>query len=83
MIYGGCSCEDKYLFLTCSVLWLYVFPSFIDANLGMVSTESIQNEINDLIKLSDGIGISEIHLFESESTKFEIESVIARCETQG
>lgn len=44
--------------------------------------ESIQNEINDLIKLSDGIGVSRNPLIRvHESTKFEIESIIARCIT--
>jgi hypothetical protein len=57
------------------------FHPFIDANHNNV-LESIQNEIN-LIKLSDGIGISRNPLIRvHESTKFEIESVIARCETQ-
>ena len=57
------------------------FHPFIDANHRNV-LESIQNEINDLIKLSDGIGISRNPLIRvHESTKFEIESVIARCET--
>jgi len=55
------------------------FHPFIDANHSIV-LESVQNEINDLIRLSDGIGVSRNPLIRvHESTKFEIESVIARC----
>ena len=55
------------------------FHPFIDANHSNV-LESIQSEINELIKLSDGIGVSRNPLIRvHESTKFEIESVIARC----
>ncbi|MNE60220.1 hypothetical protein D3C80_1553520 [compost metagenome] len=55
------------------------FHPFIGANHSQV-LESIQNEINDLIRLSDGIGVSRNPLIRiHESTKFEIESVIARC----
>jgi len=79
---GGCSYEDKCLFQPVRNCYgcMYFHP-FIDANHRNV-LESIQNEINDLIKLSDGIGISRNPLIRvHESTKFEIESVIARCET--
>ena len=58
------------------------FQTFIDANHNHV-LESIQSEIDDLIKLSDGIGVSRNPLIRvHESTKFEVESVIARCALQ-
>lgn len=77
---GGCSYEDKCLFQPVRNCYgcMYFHP-FIDANHNHV-LESIQSEINELIKLSDGIGISRNPLIQvHESTKFEIESVIARC----
>lgn len=77
---GGCSYEDKCLFQPVRNCYgcMYFHP-FIDANHSNV-LESIQNEINDLIRLSDGIGVSRNPLIRvHESTKFEIESVIARC----
>ena len=80
---GGCSYEDKCLFQPVRNCYgcMYFHP-FIDANHNHV-LESIQNEINDLIKLSDGIGVSRNPLIRvHESTKFEIESVIARCALQ-
>lgn len=79
---GGCSYEDRCLFQPVRNCYgcMYFHP-FIDANHSNV-LESIQNEINDLIKLSDGIGVSRNPLIRvHESTKFEIESVIARCAT--
>ena len=79
---GGCSYEDKCLFQPVRNCYgcMYFHP-FIDANHNHV-LESIQNEINDLIKLSDGIGVSRNPLIRvHESTKFEIESIIARCIT--
>lgn len=80
---GGCSYEDKCLFQPVRNCYgcMYFYP-FIDANHNHV-LESIQSEINDLIKLSDGIGVSRNPLIRvHESTKFEIESVIARCALQ-
>lgn len=80
---GGCSYEDKCLFQPVRNCYgcMYFHP-FIDANHNHV-LESIQSEINDLIKLSDGIGVSRNPLIRvHESTKFEIESVIARCALQ-
>lgn len=80
---GGCSYEDKCLFQPVRNCYgcMYFHP-FIEANHSNV-LESIQNEINDLIKLSDGIGVSRNPLIRiHESTKFEIESVIARCAIQ-
>ena len=80
---GGCSYEDKCLFQPVRNCYgcMYFHP-FIDANHNQV-LESIQSEINDLIKLSDGIGVSRNPLIRvHESTKFEIESVIARCALQ-
>lgn len=80
---GGCSYEDKCLFQPVRNCYgcMYFHP-FIDANHNHV-LESIQSEINDLIKLSDGIGVSRNPLIRvHESTKFEIESVIARCVLQ-
>ncbi|WP_151980615.1 site-specific integrase [Acinetobacter guerrae] len=80
---GGCSYEDKCLFQPVRNCYgcMYFHP-FIDANHNHV-LESIQNEINDLIKLSDGIGVSRNPLIRvHESTKFEIESVITRCALQ-
>ncbi|MNR83327.1 Phage integrase family protein [compost metagenome] len=77
---GGCSYEDKCLFQPVRNCYgcMYFHP-FIGANHSQV-LESIQNEINDLIRLSDGIGVSRNPLIRiHESTKFEIESVIARC----
>ena len=51
----------------------------VDADHGKV-LHSIQNEINSLIKLSDGIGLSRNPVIRiHETTKFEIESVILRC----
>lgn len=80
---GGCSYEDKCLFQPVRNCYgcMYFHP-FIDANHNHV-LESIQNEINDLIRLSDGIGVSRNPLIRvHESTKFEIESVIVRCTLQ-
>jgi len=80
---GGCSYEDKCLFQPVRNCYgcMYFHP-FIDANHNHV-LESIQNEINDLIRLADGIGVSRNPLIRvHESTKFEIESVIARCALQ-
>lgn len=80
---GGCSYEDKCLFQPVRNCYgcMYFHP-FIDANHSNV-LESVQSEINDLIKLSDGIGVSRNPLIRvHESTKFEIESVIARCAIQ-
>ena len=80
---GGCSYEDKCLFQPVRNCYgcIYFHP-FIDANHTNV-LESIQCEINDLIRLSDGIGISRNPLIRvHESTKFEIESVIVRCKIQ-
>lgn len=77
---GGCSYNDKCLFQPIRNCYgcLYFHP-FIDANHTNV-LESIQCEINDLIRLSDGIGVSRNPLIRvHESTKFEIESVIVRC----
>lgn len=77
---GGCSYKDKCLFQPVRNCYgcMYFHP-FIDANHSNV-LESVQNEINDLIRLSDGIGVSRNPLIRvHESTKFEIESVIARC----
>lgn len=77
---GGCSYVEKCLFQPVRNCYgcMYFHP-FIDANHSKV-LEDIQNEINDLIKLSDGIGVSRNPLIRvHESTKFEIESVIARC----
>lgn len=77
---GGCSYKDKCLFQPVRNCYgcMYFHP-FIDGNHSNV-LESVQNEINDLIRLSDGIGVSRNPLIRvHESTKFEIESVIARC----
>lgn len=77
---GGCSYKDKCLFQPVRNCYgcMYFHP-FIDANHSNI-LESIQSEINDLIKLSDGIGVSRNPLIRvHESTKFEIESVMARC----
>ncbi|WP_336026033.1 site-specific integrase [Acinetobacter pittii] len=80
---GGCSYNDKCLFQPVRNCYgcIYFHP-FIDADHNNV-LESIQCEINDLIRLSDGIGVSRNPLIRvHESTKFEIESVIARCALQ-
>lgn len=77
---GGCSYNTKCLFQPVRNCYgcIYFHP-FIDADHSNV-LESIQREINDLIRLSDGIGISRNPLIRvHESTKFEIESVINRC----
>ena len=77
---GGCAYPDKCLFQPVRNCYgcMYFHP-FIDANHTAV-LQSIQNEIDDLIKLSDSIGIARNPLIRiHESTKFEIESVIARC----
>ncbi len=77
---GGCSYKDKCLFQPIRNCYgcMYFHP-FIDGNHSNI-LESVQNEINDLIRLSDGIGVSRNPLIRvHESTKFEIESVIARC----
>lgn len=77
---GGCSYNDKCLFQPVRNCYgcIYFHP-FIDADHSNV-LESIQCEINDLIRLSDGIGVSRNPLIRvHESTKFEIESVINRC----
>ena len=79
---GGCSYIGKCLFQPVRNCYgcMYFHP-FIDGNHDNV-LKSIQNEINDLILLSDGIGVSRNPLIRiHESTKFEIESVIARCMT--
>ena len=73
---------NVYFNLFAIVMVVCIFHPFIDANHGNV-LESIQSEINDLIRLSDGIGVSRNPLIRvHESTKFEIESVIARCVIQ-
>lgn len=80
---GGCSYNDKCLFQPVRNCYgcIYFHP-FIDADHNNV-LESIQCEINDLIRLSDGIGVSRNPLIRvHESTKFEIESVIVRCKIQ-
>ncbi|WP_349914870.1 site-specific integrase [Acinetobacter pittii] len=80
---GGCSYNDKCLFQPVRNCYgcIYFHP-FIDADHSNV-LESIQCEINDLIRLSDGIGVSRNPLIRvHESTKFEIESVIVRCKIQ-
>ncbi|WP_180057839.1 site-specific integrase [Acinetobacter sp. YH12035] len=77
---GGCAYKDKCLLQPVRNCYgcMYFHP-FIDADHSQV-LESIQEEINDVIKLSDGIGISKNPLIRiHEATKFEIESVIARC----
>ena len=77
---GGCSYKDKCLFQPVRNCYgcMYFHP-FIDGNHANV-LENIQCEINDLIRLSDGIGVSRNPLIRvHESTKFEIESVIVRC----
>ena len=77
---GGCAYQEKCLFQPVRNCYgcMYFHP-FIDANHTAV-LQSIQNEIDDLIRLSDNIGISRNPLIRiHESTKFEIESVIARC----
>jgi integrase len=77
---GGCSYKEKCLFQPVRNCYgcIYFHP-FVDADHTNV-LNSIQEEINDLIKLSDGIGISRNPLIRvHESTKFEIESVIMRC----
>lgn len=77
---GGCSYQEKCLFQPVRNCYgcIYFHP-FIDADHINV-LKSIQEEINDLIKLSDGIGVSRNPLIRvHESTKFEIESVIMRC----
>lgn len=77
---GGCSYQDKCLFQPVRNCYgcIYFHP-FADADHTNV-LKSIQEEINDLIKLSDGIGVSRNPLIRvHESTKFEIESVITRC----
>lgn len=77
---GGCSYKDNCLFQPVRNCYgcMYFHP-FIDADHGKV-LHSIQNEINSLIKLSDGIGLSRNPVIKiHETTKFEIESVILRC----
>lgn len=77
---GGCSYQDKCLFQPVRNCYgcIYFHP-FIEANHINV-LNSVQEEINALIKLSDGIGVSRNPLIRvHESTKFEIESVIMRC----
>lgn len=77
---GGCSYQEKCIFQPVRNCYgcIYFHP-FIDADHTNV-LKSIQEEINDLIKLSDGIGVSRNPLIRvHESTKFEIESVIMRC----
>lgn len=77
---GGCSYQEKCMFQPVRNCYgcIYFHP-FVDADHTNV-LKSIQQEINDLIKLSDGIGVSRNPLIRvHESTKFEIESVIMRC----
>ncbi|MDO7523400.1 site-specific integrase [Acinetobacter baumannii] len=77
---GGCSYNEKCLFQPVRNCYgcMYFHP-FIDANHTEV-LNSIQNEINELIKLSDNMGASRNPLIRvHEATKFEIESVIVRC----
>ncbi|GAA5558344.1 hypothetical protein Asch01_03100 [Acinetobacter schindleri] len=77
---GGCSYPGHCLFQPVRNCYgcMYFHP-FIDADHGKV-LHSIQNEINSLIKLSDGIGLSRNPVIRiHETTKFEIESVILRC----
>ena len=77
---GGCSYSDRCLFQPVRNCYgcMYFHP-FIDADHVKV-LESIQAEINELIKLSDGIGVSRNPVIRiHEVTKFEIEAVITRC----
>ncbi len=77
---GGCSYQDKCLFQPVRNCYgcIYFHP-FIDGE-HIEVLNSVQNEINELIRLSDGIGISRNPLIRiHESTKFEVESVINRC----
>ncbi|MFV5442416.1 site-specific integrase [Acinetobacter oleivorans] len=77
---GGCSYNQKCLFQPVRNCYgcMYFHP-FIDGDHTEV-LNSIQNEINQLIKLSDNVGASRNPLIRiHEATKFEIESVIARC----
>lgn len=77
---GGCAYKDTCLFQPVRNCYgcMYFHP-FIDGDHHSVLM-SIQDEINQLVKMSDSLGNSKnplinIHL----STKFEIESVINRC----
>lgn len=77
---GGCSYSDNCLYQPVRNCYgcMYFHP-FIDADHEKV-LRSIQNEINSLIKLSDGIGLARNPVIRiHETTKFEIESVILRC----
>ncbi|MGE8610341.1 MAG: site-specific integrase, partial [Acinetobacter baumannii] len=77
---GGCSYSDKCLFQPVRNCYgcMYFHP-FVDADHEKV-LKSIQKEINELIRLSDGIGVSRNPLIRiHEATKFEIEAVITRC----
>lgn len=77
---GGCSYPDKCLFQPVRNCYgcMYFHP-FVDADHEKV-LDSIQAEINELIRLSDGIGVSRNPLIRiHEATKFEIEAVLTRC----
>lgn len=77
---GGCAYTEKCLFQPVRNCYgcMYFHP-FIDADHEKVLHE-VQAEINELIKLSDDIGITRNPLIRvHESTKFELVSVIRRC----
>lgn len=77
---GGCAYKDKCLFHPVRNCYgcIYFHP-FIDGN-HRNTLSAIQREIEDLVRLSDGIGITRNPLIRiHETTKFEIESVITRC----
>ncbi|MDH2518617.1 MULTISPECIES: site-specific integrase [Acinetobacter calcoaceticus/baumannii complex] len=77
---GGCSYQNKCLFQPVRNCYgcIYFHPFIEGEHIEVLN--SVQNEINELIKLSDGIGISRNPLIRiHESTKFEVESVINRC----
>lgn len=77
---GGCSYHERcFLEPVRNCYGCVYFHPFLDGDHHGVLA-SVQQEINELISLSDGIGVSRNPLIQvHESTKFEVQSVISRC----
>lgn len=77
---GGCAYSDKcFLQPVRNCYGCMYFHPFIDGN-HLEVRDCIQKEINDLVRISDELGVSRNPVIQvHEATKFEIDSVINRC----
>lgn len=77
---GGCAYSDKcFLQPVRNCYGCMYFHPFIDGN-HLEVRNCIQKEINDLVRISDELGVSRNPVIQvHEATKFEIDSVINRC----